>query len=194
MFKASFILLLLTTGATLTAQQTFDINRFSDPAKYGWQDWFDRINYRNDLIERQKLLQLYENNAQSVNLNVGKSALIPGWGQYSTGDYTKGHIFLGTELVLIGISAYYYDRAMYNYQKYLDATQVLEIENFYKKAQGDYQFTLIFVGLASLVWLFNVYDVVHSTEAFNADLWQRVHNDYYKAPLKLTPTGIEIRF
>lgn len=101
---------------------------------------------------------------------------------------------MGTELVLVGVSAYYYDRAMYNYQKYKDANQVLEIENFYKKAQSDFQYTFVFAGIATLVWLFNIYDVVVSTESYNAEVWQKIYSDYYKAPVKITPNGIEVRF
>ncbi len=179
---------------TLAAQQSFDINRFSDPAKYGWEDWFDRINYRLDLAERQKLLQLYENESQRIRVNVIKSAMIPGWGQYSTRNYVKGHIFLGTEIVLVGLSTFYYIRAMDYYRKYNEATQVIEIENLYKKAQAEYQYTFVLTGLAAVVWLFNVYDVVRSTEAYNAKVWQKIYGDHYKVPLKLTPNGIEVWF
>ena len=194
MYKSILILFLLSISLVLTAQQSFDINRFSDPAKYGWEDWYARINYRNDLMERQKLLQLYENESQLVGVNMVKSALVPGWGQYSTRNYVKGHIFLGAEIVLIGISAFYYDRAMYNYQKYLDASQILEIKNYYTKAQTDYQYTFVFSSVAALVWLFNIYDAVLSTESYNADVWQRIYQDYYISPVKLTPNGIEVRF
>jgi len=194
MIRSILILFLLSISLILTAQQSFDINRFSDPTKYGWNDWYDRINYRNDLMERQKLLQLYENEAQLVSVNMVKSALIPGWGQYSTREYVKGHVFLGAEIVLIGLSAFYYDRAMFNYQKYLDASHILEIENYYSKAQADYRNTIVFGSIAALVWLINIYDVIQSTESYNADVWQRIYQDYYQSPVKLTPNGIEVRF
>lgn len=193
MKKYIFILITLLGFGSLFAQATFDLVQFSDSTKYGWSGLQDRIVYRNDLAARQRLLQIYEMESQSHSSTLLKSALVPGWGQFATEHYTRGQVLLGTELVLLGATLYFYDRSMDYYRKYEAATQIEEIENMYKKAQQPYQYSMIFLGLASVVWAYNLFDVIQATESFNAALWERVFNEYYQ-PLQITPTGIQLRF
>lgn len=189
------MLLLLTLLASLAIQaQTFDIQAFSDTTKYGWKDYLDRGNAREDLIRRQNLLQLYELEAQPVNANIAKSALVPGWGQFATKFNTKGTVILGTELVLLGSAMYFYDKAMYNYRLYEQATQIEDIDTYYKAAQGPYQYTYILLGFASIVWVYNIFDVVQSTEDYNADLWREIQKRQASSPVQVSANGITVRF
>jgi hypothetical protein len=72
------MLLLVMLGlACLWAQSGFDLEAFSDSTKYGWNDYQDRSQYRQDLISRQNMLQLYELEALSVQENLLKSAVVP---------------------------------------------------------------------------------------------------------------------
>ncbi len=174
--------------------QTFDIQAFSDSTKYGWKDYNDRSVYLQDLTHRQRLLQIYELEAQPLNANIVKSTLIPGWGQFSTKANTKGTVILGTELVLIGTSLYFLDRAMDNYRLYKTATQVEDIEDYYKKAQVPYQYSFILMGFAGIVWVYNIFDVIQSTQAYNANLWQEVLERSRNNPVQITPNGLELRF
>lgn len=187
------ILLILICGS-LAAQSDFNINKFTDPEKYGWISWEDRMMYRSELYERQKLLQIYEIDAQSIPANLVKSAVFPGWGQFNTKAYTKGQVFLALEIGLIGSSLFFYSRAMDNYDKYQTATQIDEMNDAYHNAQGPYQYSLVFLSFATVVWAYNLFDVIQSTEAYNAQVWQKSMQTYYQKPVNISPTGIQIKF
>jgi hypothetical protein len=187
-----FVLILWFTG--LAAQNVFDIESFTNPKKYGWSSWEDRMNFRYDLYERQKLLQIYEMEAQSTTSNVLKSAVFPGWGQFNTKQYTKGQVFLAMEIGLLGASYLFYDKAMVNYDKYKNATQVDMINAYYTDAVIPYRYSQVFLTLATIVWAYNVFDIVQTTERYNADVWTKALKTYYNAPVILTPEGIQIKF
>jgi hypothetical protein len=187
-------IILLITMAELASQDAFDIEAFTNPKKYGWSNWEDRMNYRYDLFERQKLLQLYEIDAQSISSNLLKSAVFPGWGQFNTRHYTKGQIFLALEVALLGTSYLLYDKTQTNYNKYLNATQIDDINDYYHSAEVPYQYSMIFLTLAALVWGYNLIDVVQSTETYNSNVWLKTLKSYYNAPVQLTPEGIQIQF
>ncbi|HNZ06761.1 MAG TPA: hypothetical protein PKI63_03125 [Candidatus Cloacimonadota bacterium] len=188
------VLFLLLLGCQYGWAQSFDINAFSDSTKYGWQTYLERNAYRQDLLERQDLLQLYEMEANSLRDCVIKSAIAPGWGQFVNKQSTKGSVFLATELVLAGASLYFYDRSMYYYNRYLDATQVEDIESYYNAAVGPRQYSLIFLGVGALVWIYNIFDVIQGTEEYNAQVWKRVVQKHREAKINLNGNGIEISF
>jgi len=164
MNKFVFCLIFLTLINLLAAQGNFNIDTFTDPRKYGWSNWEDRMNYRYDLNERQKLLQIYEIDAQSISGNVLKSAIFPGWGQFNARQYTKGQILMALEIGFIGASYFFYDRAMYNYDKYREATNIVDINQYYNDAKVPYQYSVVFFTLASVVWIYNLFDVIQTTE------------------------------
>ncbi|HRY83646.1 MAG TPA: hypothetical protein P5533_03325 [Candidatus Cloacimonadota bacterium] len=194
MKKLFFVTLILTLLSILNAQTDFDINAFADTTKYGWADYAARKTYREDLSQRQQLLQLYEMDAQTVSSNLLKSAVVPGWGQFSAKQPVKGEIILGLEIITLGTSLLFYDKAMNYYRKYETATQVNEIEQFYKKAQSPYQYSMIFAGLGLVVWVYNLYDVASSTDIYNTAVWNEIVRKYSKSPLQLTPQGIQLNF
>jgi hypothetical protein len=174
--------------------EDFNINKFTDPQKYGWQSWEDRMQYRSELYERQKLLQIYEIEAQSISGNMLKSAVFPGWGQFNSRYYTKGQVFLAAEIALLGTSLFFYDRAMDKYDKYKTATQIDQMNEYYHQAQTPYQYSMVFLTFATVVWAYNLFDVVQSTEDYNAGVWEKTIKTYYEAPVSLTPEGVQIRF
>jgi hypothetical protein len=192
--KSSFFafLLIMTIGAL--AAQDFDINQFSDPAKYNWKDLGERQDAQNELLERQKLLQIYQANRLSLATNLGKSAVIPGWGHFSAESYTKGQILMGLEIVVVGTSLYYYDQAMESYDKYKNATQVDEINQFYNDAQSPYRASQAFMGLAVIIWGYTLYDTYNETEQYNSRLWNKIMTEYNRKNLQITPVGISWRF
>jgi hypothetical protein len=73
MRKFILVFLLLFLIVVLAAQTQFDISTFADTTKYGWQDWRDRLRYREDLIHRQQLLQIYEMQSNALRPTVLKS-------------------------------------------------------------------------------------------------------------------------
>jgi len=194
MKRLIILLVLIISCLGVYAQASFDLVQFSDSTKYGWADWRDRKDYRNDLLARQKLLHIYEMEAQSIRSNVVKSAIIPGWGQFSTKHYTRGQAILGAELILFGTSLYFYDKSMDYYRKYEAATQIDDIDSYYKKAQGPYQYAVIFLGLGMIIWSYNLFDVVQSTEAYNETVWDRIYKEFYDSGIQIGVDGIGIRF
>lgn len=189
-----FLSLFLVAFVNISAQSSFNIERFTDPQKYGWADISDRLDYRADLFERQKLLQVYEIEAQSISGNVLKSSIFPGWGQFNSKQYTKGQVILAIEIGLLGASYFFYDRAQDNYAKYKTATQIEQMNAYYNDAEVPYKYSLVFLTLAASVWAYNIFDVVQSTETFNAEVWDKTVKTYYKSPIQITPAGVEVRF
>lgn len=188
------LLLLLVLASALAAQTEFDIRAFSDSTKYGWQDWRDRLEYRDGLLERQQLLQMYEIQASPIRSTIIKSMLVPGLGQISCDAGTKGSILLGSELLALGTSYLFYDRSQYYYRKYLDATQVEEIETYYNAAQSPRQYSLIFLGLGLVIWTYNIFDVIETTDEYNAKVWRNIVEEFGRKTVTLGPEGIQVRF
>jgi len=193
MNKVISILLLLTLSSLLCAQ-TFDINKFSNPEKYKWKDPNSRTEFREDLLERQKLLQIYNLQAQPISKNMMRSAVVPGWGHFVVKEYTKGQVFLGIEIILAGSSLYFYDKAQSNFKKYEDATQIDLINKYYDDATTPFNYSMAFLGLYCIVWAYNIYDTMQSTEEFNATEWKQVIDKYGTKKVTLTPAGISVRF
>ncbi|MCK9557112.1 MAG: hypothetical protein M0R50_03600 [Candidatus Cloacimonetes bacterium] len=187
------ILIVLLFGITLCNAQSFDLQAFADSTKYGWKDYLDRAEYRKDLTYRQNKLQLYELEAVPFGGNVLKSAVIPGWGQFATKHNSKATVILSAELISVISALYFYNQASTNYDRYQNATQVDEINDYWSKAEIPYHYSLLMVGLAGVIWLYNMYDVVMSTNEYNENLWQDIMNRD-SSPLKLSPTGLELRF
>jgi hypothetical protein len=193
--KKIYLLLILVTLFNLVfAQSEFDINKFSNPTKYGWGNYDDRMEFRQDLFEKQKLLQIYEMKAQSIPGNMTKSAIVPGWGHFSVHDYTKGQVFLGVEIVLLGSSFFLYDKAMGKYDAYKSANQVDIIEKNYNDALSPYQYSIALLGLFGIVWAYNIFDTAESTENYNSRVWAKTVNESQHGKVSLSPTGIEVKF
>lgn len=194
MRKTVFTLLFLILASCLLAQLQFDIESFSDSTKYGWKDWRGRGTYRAGLLERQELLQLYEMESSSIGSAIFKSALVPGFGQITSKAGTKGTIFLGAELLSLGVSLYLYDRSNYYYDQYLTASQIDEIQEYYSKAQTPRYYSLLFLGLGVVIWGYNIYDVILTTDSYNAQVWQDILQKHARKTVSLGPEGIRVRF
>ncbi len=187
-----FTFLILAAG--LAAQIQFDIQAFSDTTKYGWQDWQERSEYRADLLDRQELLHMYEMEANPIRTSILKSLLVPGLGQISSNAGTKGTIILSSELLALGASLYFYDRSQYYYEKYLNATQIEDIESFYSQAQRPRQYSLLFLGLGVVIWGYNIFDVIQTTDEYNAQVWRKIWEQYGTQSIGVGPGGLSIRF
>ena len=194
MRKIIFTLLLLILATGLLAQIQFDIESFADSTKYGWKDWRARAVSRDGLLDRQEMLQLYEMESSSIGSAILKSALVPGFGQITSKAGTKGTIFLGAELLSLGVSLYLYDRSNYYYDQYLTATQIDEIQEYYSLAQTPRYYSLLFLALGVVIWGYNIYDVILTTDSYNAQVWQEILQKYAKRTVSLGPDGIRVRF
>ena len=172
----------------------FDIKKFTDVQKYNWKNYEDRIDFRNDLNDRQELLQVYNMRKQSLTTNLVKSAFVPGWGQISSHSYVRGQLILGVEIVAIGGSLFFYSKAIDKYDKYLDETQIDEINALYDAALEPYALSMALFGLYALIWGYNLYDSVQATEVYNSNLWNDVVKEHSSRRISITPNGIKVRF
>lgn len=193
-FEKSLLMLLFLFSIGLCAAKPFDIQAFSDTTKYHWQDFSDRADYREDLLFRQNRLQLYELESVSFNANIIKSAVLPGWGQFATKHNTKATVILSMELVSVIGAVYFHDQAKKNYDKYYAANQIDAINDYWGKAEKPHHFSLMLIGLGSVIWAYNLYDVVVSTNEYNANLWDEIIQRGSGSALQITPTGVEFRF
>lgn len=187
-------ILFLLMASCLQAQESFDLSAFSDSTKYGWQDWRDRGDYRANLLDRQKLLQIYEMESNPIRRSIAKSMVLPGWGQISSRAYTKGNIILGSELIVLGASLYFFDRSNYYYDKYMNATQIDDIENYYSDAVKPRQYSILLLSLGGIIWIYNIFDVIETTDDYNAMIWEDIVEKYGSQPVNIGPGGVQIRF
>ena len=188
----SLLICFLIISLQLPAQG-FDLNKFSNPKKYGWEDYTDRAAYRQDLLARQELLQLYEIKAKSISYTMAKSAIFPGWGHYSIESYSKGHTFLTGGVIITGAGLYFYSRSQDYYKQYKNATQIDIINSNFNKAEQNYNTSMIFLVAYVILWSYNLYDSSVSTERYNSNLWNSLINNQFDH-ISLSPNGVEVKF
>ncbi|MCD4829251.1 MAG: hypothetical protein K8R90_07505 [Candidatus Cloacimonetes bacterium] len=193
-YTTCIILLSLAALMPSLAAQTFDIEVFSDPQKYGWNTFEQRSEAQARLLERQQLLQVFRMQRLDAATNVAKSAIAPGWGHFSAQSYTKGQVLLGIQVILLGSSFYFYDQAMENYNRYKQASQIDQMNQAYNDALEPYRFAQAFFGLFAIVWGYTLFDTYMVTEEYNAGLWNVIVEEYNRGTVQLTPTGISVRF
>ena len=191
--KRYLIFIVFFLSSVLIAEE-FDIEEFSNPSKYNWENMEDRYKAREFLESRQKLLQIYELNKQQIIGNMMRSAVAPGWGHYKSHDYTKGHTFLASEIVLFGTSLYYYVQAMNDYHKYEDSNYIGDITQFYLDANSNYKNSQLFFSLGAIVWMYAIYDSISSTQEYNQKLWNDLAKKSLSQKVLITPTSITLRF
>ncbi len=193
--KKIFILLaILILSSALLGQ--FNIEKFSNPQKYGWTNLQERYDAREDLLKRQKLLQIYEMKKIPVWKNMLHSGIMPGWGQFNTHSYTKGQIFLYVEVVLAGTCYYFFDQSYEKYDLYKSATYIGDIKQYYDDATKYRGYAQGLIAFTGLIWIYNIYDTYISTEEYNAEIWNGVVNEFVndKIEVSLYPMGFEVRF
>jgi len=192
------ILVILLISFSLILKAEFDIEKFTDPAKYDWDSKENYLDAREKLRLKQNIIQLYEMKNSDLNSNLLKSAVLPGWGHFSVNKYTRGEILMGLELIFLGTAFYYYDQAMENYDKYKDSDYIGDINKYYDKAKKPYQYSQTFFALGIATWLYSIYDTVVVTREYNADLWQKLNEKYQDNEtdpgISLYPLGIKWNF
>jgi len=191
--KKYFITLFIVITTALFAQK-FDVEKFTDPNKYGWEDFDMQRLAREDLDTRKQILELYNDRKQNYSTNIMKSAILPGWGQMAAGRTLRGELFLGAEIILAGTGYYYYDKAMNYYDKYKKATYVGDIKRYYEDAKGPYTISQVMLVAGVVIWAINIFDTISVTAENNSGLWERSVKDYYEQKLTITPLGFTYRF
>ncbi len=133
-------------------------------------------------------------NKQNVFGNMLKSAIMPGWGHYLSKDYTRGHVFLASEIILIGSSLYFYSQAIDDYNAYKESNYIGDIKQFYLDANSNFKYSLIFLSLGSIIRLYSIYDSVSATHDYNQKYWDELTSQIQSQKVVITPTSITVRF
>jgi hypothetical protein len=191
--KSIVILIFVLLHSFVFAEKT-EIFKFSNPDKYGWTNPDLRMQSRRELYNRQKLLQIYHLNKQSTTKNMIKSMIMPGWGHFSAQRYTKGQVLLVMEVIMLGSSLYYYDQAREYYDKYKNATNIIDINSYYEDTKIPLRLSQGFLTLGVLVWLYSLYDTPKVTDDYNKDLWDKLIFDFHDKQVQITPQGVTLRF
>jgi len=189
-----FVIFFIFFVTTFLLAEEFNIENFSDPAKYNWENMEDRFKDREERSSRQKLLQIYELNKQQIVGNMVRSAVAPGWGHYVSHDYTKGHTFLASEIVLFGTSLYFYVQAMDDYRNYENSSYIGDINQFYIDANSNYRYSQFLFSLGAVIWIYSIYDSISATEEFNQNYWNELSKQLHSKKIVITPTSITLRF
>ena len=142
--------------------------------KYNWNNAEERYQYRENLAFKKGLIDSYEAERLSTTLNLGKSAILPGWGHFDTNNVLRGQILLSTEIILAGTSFFLYDKSVEKYDKYKASKQIDEINQYYSDANRLYKQSQLTMGLFAAIWVFNIYDTYVSTNQYNEWLWIRI--------------------
>ncbi len=191
------IICFLLLSTMLNAENTVEFDKetvLQKNIKYGWNSTSAWKNARSELKENMIVFHEWENKKQSHLTNCLKSMVAPGWGHFSTKNYLKGEILLGMQIVLAGSAYYFWDQSNDFYEKYQNATQIDEINQYYIDANSSYRTSGIFLGLWIIVWGYTVFDTIQATENYNRDLWVTLYDEYQQKKFALTPTGIKIHF
>lgn len=162
--------------------------------KYGWNSIIEWKQSRERFHHELKIYELYREKKQSHLVNCLKSVLAPGWGHFSAKSYTKGEVLLGLQLFLAGSSVYFYDKSMDFYNKYKNANQIDDMNQYYTDANSSYRTSQILLGFCAIVWGYTILDVIQATENYNRNLWEKLKLEYKDVKLSLTPQGISIQF
>jgi len=162
--------------------------------KYGWDNTTNWKNSRKDLQENMNVFKQWDDKKQSHFTNCLKSMIAPGWGHFSTNNFLKGEILLGLQVLLAGSAYYFYDQSQDYYDKYKNAHQIDEINQYYINANSSYRTSSILVGLWIIAWGYTVLDTIQATENYNRDLWQTLYDQYMNNKVSVTTQGIQIRF
>lgn len=106
--------------------------------------------------------------------DIARSVLFPGWGQYSTGRYTRGTLMMGTGLLTlaaIGGVTLQYDRYVDSYESarrsYLSSTYVGDAEEYHRSMTDNWRsaddmhgYRNALIGAYAAVWAWSVIDMV----------------------------------
>lgn len=200
----NFVIVVLTLS--LFANTTFALEKNTDlnsnkknsiiplDNKYGWNSILEWKQSRERFRHEFKIYELYKEKKQSHLANCLKSVLAPGWGHFSAKSYTKGEVLLGLQILLVGSSLYFYDKSMDLYDKYKNANQIDDMNQYYTDANSSYKTSQILIGFCTIVWGYTILDVIQATEGYNRNLWEKLKLEYKDVELSLTPQGISIQF
>jgi len=197
MKKILLIIILMALSLPLFAEEhtKFDSDMILQKTiKYNWDNATNWESSRKNLQENMTVFKQWENKKQSHLTNCLKSMIAPGWGHFSTRNYLKGEILLGLQVLLAGSAYYFYDQSQDYYEKYRNAHQIDEINQYYINANSSYRTSGILVGLWIIVWGYTVLDTIPSTENYNRDLWFTLYDEYMNSKVTITAQGIQIRF
>lgn len=108
-----------------------------------------------------------------------RSVVIPGWGQFSTGRYTRGSVMMGTTLLSLGIIGgltLQYNRHIDSYEEatrgYLQSAYIGDAVEYYKQmtdswndADDAYKYRNIAIGVLAGMYVWSILDITLGPDA-----------------------------
>lgn len=185
------ILILLLFASCLCATE-FDFEKIK--IKYGWQTPQEQIIGRKQIIAKEKMFKVYEQNRLDLSENLLRAILVPGLGHFVAKDNAGGYFYFGAEVILFYTSYNFHKKANYFYEKYQNAVYIEDIKYNYREATQNYLFTQLYTALGIGVWLYSVYDVISTTNHYNRELWQKILYENEGTKLYISLNGISLRF
>ena len=167
---------------------------FSNTLKYNWLTPKDRYDFRDNLALRNSIIDEFEKERIDVSRNMQLSLVLPGTGHLHTGNYIRGFLFLGGEIVIASTAIYFFNQGKSNHEKYRDATQIDEINRFYDATVTSYLQASIMTGVFVVVWVVNVFDTRRVTNEYNRRLWNELLLREQERRVVVTGNGLIYRF
>lgn len=117
----------------------------------------------------------YISQKQKVASNLGKSALLPGMGQFSCKRVVKGGVFLGTTIVAFGGGVYFLLQSNDKYEQYKEADNIDDIEKYWNESEKLLKYSKILAGAGAVIWFINLIDIYLTTNRYNEALFKEFY-------------------
>jgi hypothetical protein len=137
-----------------------------------WRSESERIAERRRLENLKQKLDNFQMIRQKPLNNCMKSLVLPGLGQRSVKQNTKGRIFTRAIVLSAAGAGGLYLYSDYIYKKYKTADNIDDIERYYDESNRFYLWSQYALGASLGVWALNVVDAYFSTKSFNNKLFQ----------------------
>lgn len=123
--------------------------------------------------------------------DVIKSCVFPGWGQFSTGRYTRGSVMMGTALIslaMVGGLTLQYNRYVDSYENaskgYAQATYIGDAAEYYSEmtdawndADEAYMYRNITLGVLAGMYIWSILDITLGPEASTPPVAMEIRPD-----------------
>jgi hypothetical protein len=148
-----------------------------------WKNEEERIEEQQQIRRWKNNWDEYISHKQKVALNLGKSALLPGMGQFSCKREGKGAIFLGSTIATSGGAVYFLLKSNEKYEKYKEADNIEDIEKYFDESEDLSKYSNICFGIGAAIWAINIIDAYFSTISYNEKQFEEFYYGFREKKL-----------
>lgn len=177
--KYIIALLMLTFAASDALAQEDPINT---PLRT-WKNEEERIKEQQQIRRWKNNWDEYISHKQKIALNLGKSALLPGMGQFSCKRVGKGALFLGSTIAASGGAVYFLLKSNDKYEKYKVADNIDDIEKYFDESEDLLKYSNICFGIGAAIWAINIIDAYFSTISYNEKQFEKFYYGFREKKL-----------